>query len=239
MHFHGFPKEGLALLEESIHHNSKAWLDANREAYEQYILLPNKAYVEEMGSHLQVLVPTIHAEPKTNKSLFRIYRDARFHPHDPIKSRIGIILWQGRGHRMQSSSFYMHYDPYEYFVSTGIRRFKPPLLRAYRAYIQNEERRSELHAILTQLQQKGYLIPEPHYKRIPRGCNADDKHSYLYRMGAVYAYALFSPDACFHSEAIIERNFTLYQEMHALQQWVYELTCFYEAAEDEGEAYFH
>ncbi len=130
MSFSGFPKEGLAFLSQIIANNSKEWLDAHREEYERFIVAPNRAYVEEMGEHLQILVPTIHAEPKTNRSLFRIYRDARFHLNDPIKERIGIILWQGSGHRMQSSSFYMHYDPHEVFVAAGIRRFKPPLLKS-------------------------------------------------------------------------------------------------------------
>ncbi len=224
MHFNGFPEEGLTFLNKIIVNNSKEWLDANREAYEKYIVTPNKAYVEEMGEHLQILVPTINAVPKTNKSLFRIYRDARFHLNDPIKTRIGIIFWQGSGHRMQSSSFYMHYDPQEIFVATGIRNFKPTLLSTYREYIQNEERRSELHNILEGLKAKGYKVPEAKYKRMPRDCDATDSHSYLYRMGAMYAYSTFPPDAVFHSEAIIDRIFRIYEEMSDLQQWLYALT---------------
>jgi len=224
MLFRGFPKEGLDFLDKIILNNSKEWLDAHREEYERFIVTPNKAYVEEMGEHLQILVPTINAVPKTNKSLFRIYRDARFHLNDPIKTRIGIIFWQGSGHRMQSSSFYMHYDPYEIFVATGIRNFKPTLLAAYREYIQNNERRNELHNILEELKDKGYRIPDPKYKRMPRGCSADDQYSYLYLMGAIYAYTTCLPDKTFHSEALIERNFKIHEEMFELQQWLYELT---------------
>ena len=224
MHFNGFPKEGLQFLDKIIINNSKEWLDANREEYERVIVTPNKAYVEEMGEHLQILVPTINAIAKTNKSLFRIYRDARFHLNDPIKTRIGVIFWQGSGHRMQSSSFYMHYDPQEIFVAAGIRNFKPTLLSTYREYIQNEERRTELHNILESLKEKGYKLPEAKYKRMPRDCDKDDKYSYLYLMGAMFAYTSFVPDETFYSEKIIDRNFKVYEAMLALQQWVYELT---------------
>jgi len=48
--FNGFPKEGLDFLDEIVLNNSKAWLDANRDRYEQYIVEPSKAYVAEMGS---------------------------------------------------------------------------------------------------------------------------------------------------------------------------------------------
>ena len=224
MHFQGFPKEGLAFLSEIIINNSKAWLDAHRERYEKYIVTPNKAYVEEMGEYLQILIPHINAIPNTNQSLFRIYRDARFHLNDPIKSRIGIILWQGSGHRMQSSSFYMHYEPFEVFVSAGVRNFKPTLLKTYREYIQNDQRRNQLHHIFEVLKTKGYTLPEPKYKRMPRGCSASDTHSYLYLMGACYAYTTYPPDTTFHSAKVIEKHFHIYEEMFELQQWVYELT---------------
>ena len=125
---------------------------------------------------------------------------------------------------MQSSSFYMHYDPYEVFVSAGVRNFKPTLLKTYREYIQNDERRAELYTILETLKAKGYLIPEPKYKKMPRGCNGDDTHSYLYKMGAIYAYTTFPPDKTFHLEKIIDKNFKIYEEMLPLQQWIYELT---------------
>lgn len=226
MHFQGFPKEGIAFLSDIIVNNSKAWLDAHKERYEHYIVSPNKAYVEEMGDHLRLLVPTLHAIPKVNKSLFRIYRDARFHRNDPIKERIGIIMWQGATHRMQSSAFYMHYDPFEVFVATGIRRFKPPLLSTYRNYIKEEKQRASLHHIFETLKAKGYKIPQPTYKRFPRGLEslAEKPYGYLAKYDAIYAYTTYTPDETFHSEKVIERHFQIYQDMLDIQQWVYALT---------------
>ncbi|HIQ46912.1 MAG TPA: DUF2461 domain-containing protein [Sulfurovum sp.] len=225
MHFKGFPKEGLDFLSNIIINNSKEWLDDHKEEYEKYIVTPNKAYVEEMGEHLQILVPNIHAIPKVNKSLFRIYRDARFHRLDPIKERIGIIFWQGATHRMQSASFYMHYDPFEVFVATGIRNFKAPLLAVYREYIKNDVKRETLHNILESLRDKGYTIPEAKYKRFPLGLNKEDTHAYLYLYGAMFAFKIFEPDETFHSESIIDRNFKVYEDMLDLHQWIYQLTC--------------
>lgn len=226
MQFKGFPKEGIKFLEQIIQNNSKEWLDAHKEEYERNIVTPNKAYVEEMGEHLQILVPTINAIPKTNKSLFRIYRDARFHLDDPIKERIGLILWQGGGHRMQSSSFYMHYSPSEVLVATGIRKFKPPLLSAYREYIKNDAKREALHNILESLKEKGYMIPEPEYKRLPNEFESEPTYSYLTRYRSMYAYKSFKPNRTFYSSRIIDHNFKIYEDMFELQQWVYELTLY-------------
>jgi uncharacterized protein (TIGR02453 family) len=224
--FSGFPKEGIQFLKALIENNSKEWLEAHKAEYERFILSPNKAYVEEMGEHLQILIPTIHAIPKINKSLFRIYRDARFHLDDPIKERIGIIMWQGPGHRMQSSSFYMHYDPYEVLVAVGIRNFKPPLLQAYRNYIKNDAKRESLHHILEELKAKGYTVPEPEYKRLPAEFESEPSFGYLTRYRSMVAYRSFKPDRTFHSARIIERNFKVYEDLLPLQQWVYELTLY-------------
>jgi len=225
MQFNGFPKEAIVFLKNLREHNDKVWFEHNRHVWEAYIHQPNIHFIQEMGETLQILVPTIHAKPKVSGSLFKIYRDTRFSKDKtPMKSNIGLLFWQGSAHRMQSSSFYMHYDPQEVFVATGIRNFKPTLLKTYREYIQNEERRTELHAILEDLKSKGYMLPEPRYKRMPRECKAEDANSYLYLMGAIYAYTTFPPDVTFHSEAIIEKNFNIYEDMFALQQWLYELT---------------
>ena len=226
MSFNGFKKEALELLAKFEANNTKEYFESKRSDYEKYILEPNKAYVQEMGEVLQILVPNINAVPKVNKSLFKIYRDSRFHPSEPIKSKIGIIMWQGAGHRMQSSSFYMHYSKDEVFVAAGIRNFKPPLLASYREYIQDNIKRQELHQILDNLKEKGYNIPEPKFKRYPRDTNPDDTYSYLYKMGAIYAYKSFKPDSIFFSEKIIDRNFKIYQDMFNLQQWVYEMTLY-------------
>jgi len=224
MGFNGFPKNGLKLLDEIAVNNSKEWFEANRDRHEKDIVLPNKAFVEEMEEHLQILVPTINAIPKTNKSLFKIYRDSRFHPSEPIKTKIGIIFWQGGGHRMQSSSFYMHYTPNELFWAAGIRNFKPPMLSAYREYIQNESKRAELHNILEELQSKGYQLPDPHYKRYPAGFNENTTHSYLSLFRAMFVYRSTKPAKYFHSYKIVDKSFSIFEDMLPLQQWVYELT---------------
>jgi len=222
--FDGFSADGVALLKEIALNNTKEYFISQEERYKREILRPNRAYVEQMGEYLQILEPNLHAEPKVNRSLFRIYRDSRFHLDRPIKEKIGIIIWQGGGHRMQSSSFYMHYAPDGYFVAAGIRWFKPPLLKTYREYLQKKQHREELHNILQTLQQKGYSLPERRYKRYPRDCNADDTHSYLYLYDSMYAYTEKPLNKTFFSKRIINSNFKIYQDMFDLQQWVYRMT---------------
>ena len=225
MQFNGFSKEGIEFLKKLELNNTKAWFENNRTTWEKHILLPNTNFVQEMGETLQILVPTIHYKPKVSGSLFRIYRDVRFSKDKtPMKSKIGLLFWQGLAHRMQSSSFYMHYDKDSYFIATGIRAFKPPLLKTYRKYIKHEKHRTSLHIILEDLKAKGYSIPEPKYKRVPPEFDKDGEHIYLTRYGAMFAFAQFNIEDTFYSEAIIDKAFNIYQDMMKLQKWVYEMS---------------
>ena len=150
MEFSGFSKKTLPFLKAIKKNNNKEWFEAHRSEYEELILNPSRAFVSEMGEHLQALEPTINFSPKINKSLYRIYRDTRRMGANktPLKHRIGFIFWQGNNKRMQSSSFYMHFSPDELMVATGVRWFEKPMLDAFREYILDDDKRNELEAIL-------------------------------------------------------------------------------------------
>lgn len=224
MQFNGFTQEGLDFLDQIKQNNTKIWFEEHRHIWEETILKPNIAYVEEMGEHLIALAPFIKALPKVSGSLFRIYRDVRFaNDKTPIKTKIGILFWQGNTHRMQSASFYMHYTSSEVFVATGIRSFKPPLLKKYRAYIQNEKHAKSLDAILKKFEKAGIKVVEPHFKRFPVGINAESPYAYLSLFNSLYAYTTFKPNKTFLSEKIIDKNFAFYDSTLELFNWLYEM----------------
>ncbi|MCJ7766585.1 MAG: DUF2461 domain-containing protein [Thiovulaceae bacterium] len=224
MVFKHFPKETIPFLKSIEKNNSKEWFEAHKERYTKYILEPSRAFVEEMGEHLQALVPTINAIPKINQSLFRIYRDIRFSKDKtPIKSRIGIIFWEGRHIRMQSSCFYLHFSSKELLVASGIRTFDPDLLDAYRAYIKVDSHRKALHAILEDLKSQGYTVEEPNYKRLPRGFDKEMSLEYLARMKAVAVY--HTTEASLISDKnFIPELYRHYETFLPLQQWLYAMT---------------
>jgi uncharacterized protein (TIGR02453 family) len=224
MEFNGFSKEGIEFLRDLRQNNSKEWFENHRYIWEKTILEPNRAFVKDMGETLQILVPTINALPKVGGSLFRIYRDTRFSKDKTaMKSKIGLLFWQGLAHRMQSSSFYMHYDENEYFVSAGIRAFKPPLLKIYREYIKDEQKAEQLHSILQDLTSKGYSLPIPKYKRVPKGFDKESKFAYLSLFGAMFSYKIFKIDELFFTQELLDRLFEVYSDMSELQTWVYEM----------------
>lgn len=227
MEFNGFKKEAIEFLNELEKNNNKTWFENNKYLWEKYILNVNKAFVDEMGETLQILVPTINAIPKISKSLFKLYRDTRFSKDKtPFKDKVGIIFWQGTTHRMDSSSYYFFYKKDVYFIGAGMRDFKPHLLKAYRKYIKNENKAKELEKILETLKQKGFEICEPQYKRLPRDFNKDYKYPALALYGTLYAHKIFDIDDRFFSFEIVDYAFKHYEELKELQIWLYELSLF-------------
>jgi len=180
-----------------------------------------------MGETLQILVPSIKFKPKVSGSLFKIYRDVRFSKNKtPMKDKIGLLFWQGNTHRMQSSSFYMHYSKDVYFIASGIRNFKPELLKKYRLYLSNEKHRISLFNILNNLIKKGYLIPDKKFKNIPKVLSEqkEDIHIDLALYGAMFSYKEFKLDSTFYKIDILDRCFKIYEDMYDLHEWVYEMT---------------
>jgi len=225
MIFKGFSKQSLSFLKELRANNTKEWFENHKHIYEAHILEPNRAFVTEMGEHIQALVPTINAIPKINGSMYRIYRDVRFaKDKTPMKTHTGVIFWQGSAKRTQCANFYTRATPEEYVIGAGIRRFDTVLLSTYREYIKNIDHADKLFEILNACRKKGFDIIEPHYKRLPRGFDKSYPYPELARLNGMVVNKKFRPDETYFSEKIIHRCFDIYEELLPLQQWLYEMT---------------
>lgn len=226
MEFNGFSKKTLPFLSAIRENNNKEWFEAHKSKYEELILNPSRAFVQEMGEHLMALEPTINAIPKINQSLFRIYRDTRRMGanKEPIKSRIGIIFWQGRAKRLQSSCFYLHFSPDELFVAAGVRWFEKPLLDAYREYILDDDKRLEFNMVLDKLVACGYELQPKGYKRYPRGFNEHMLSSEMSLYKGMSASKILEPSLIEEGEELINTLYKIYEDMLPLQQIMYEVS---------------
>jgi len=224
--FKGFSKKTVPFLSSIRKNNNKEWFEAHKSEYENLILNPSRLFVQEMGEHLQALEPTINATPKINKSLFRIYRDTRRmgSKKEPLKSRIGIILWQGNASRLQSSSFYLHFSPDELFVAVGVRWFEKPLLDAYREYILDDERREKLAGVLEEILACGYEVIPKGYKRFPKGFSAELPHAKLSLYKGMATYKILDPKLIEDGDLLIDTLYKIYEDMLPLQQIMYEIS---------------
>src|SRR5438876_5955775 len=92
----GTPAEGIQFLRDLRANNNKAWFDAHRKVYEEYLLEPAKQFVLDAGERLRKIAPGIHAEPRVQGgSILRINRDTRFSKDkSPYKNHLDFFFWE-------------------------------------------------------------------------------------------------------------------------------------------------
>ncbi len=131
--FNGFSRETVTFFEELRKNNSKEWFEEHREDYENHVRTPSREFVIAMGNRLKDISPYVHAEPKVNRSLFRIHRDIRFsRDKSPYKTVMGIWFWDGSRHRMECSGYYFHLEPPNLMLGVGVYIFPKSMLKLYR-----------------------------------------------------------------------------------------------------------
>jgi uncharacterized protein (TIGR02453 family) len=224
--FTGFPMEAVSFFQQLKLNNNKTWFETHKADYQNYVMEPAQAFIEDMGGKLAKLSPGIHAEPRVNRSIFRIYRDVRFSKDKtPYKTHLALWMWQGQGAKFESSGYYFHLEPPNILLGVGIHTFSKELLKAYRESVVDPESGPALvKAITTVSIERGYDLGGKHYKRVPRGFDHEHEYAeFLLFNGLTAGYEVPIPDE-FYSAALLDYCYQKYAEMYPIQHWLFELT---------------
>jgi uncharacterized protein (TIGR02453 family) len=102
--------------------NNREWLAANKQRYEEQLLEPALAFINEFAPRLEKISPHFRAEARpSGGSLFRIYRDTRFSKDKtPYKTNLGIHFRHERAKDAHAPGYYLHIGPEEVFAGGGI-----------------------------------------------------------------------------------------------------------------------
>jgi len=219
--FNGFPKEYVTFFNKLKKNNTKQWFEKHRSEYDEFVMHPAREFVTEMGKKLRKIAPEVNAIPKINKSLFKINRDVRFSKDkSPYKTYMGIWLWEGDRKRMECSGFYLHVENKNMLIGVGIKMFSKPLMDRYRKAVVDKKQGAALKSAVKKATGEGYLIDGKHYKKVPRGYDADHPNGeYLLYNGLTARVEGKVPDA-FYSGALIDYAYTHYKNMLPLHRWL-------------------
>lgn len=222
--FSGFPKAGVQFLKDLAKNNDKVWFNKNKDIYTAKLFQPAQEFVMAIGKRLEKIAPDIHADPRTDKSIFRIYRDTRFSTDkSPYKTHLGIFMWEGDLPKMECSGFYFHLEPPNLFLGCGIYRLPKPLLNVFRKSIVDKKSGPALAEAIKKVSKKS-KISGKHYKKIPRGFDADHPNAeYLLYDGLHAMIESKIPDELY-SGALVDYCFKWYKEMVPLHRWLVEMT---------------
>jgi uncharacterized protein (DUF2461 family) len=78
MTFKGFPPQALQFYAALALNNEKVWFNTHRSNFDTYVMEPSRDFVIAIGKRLRELAPDIMADPRVNKSIFRICPDTSF-----------------------------------------------------------------------------------------------------------------------------------------------------------------
>jgi uncharacterized protein (TIGR02453 family) len=224
--FAGFPRECVEFYAQLAQNNNKTWFDGHKAEFEKYVMDPARSFVFEMGRLLTTIAPKVTADPRVNKSIFRPYRDTRFSKNKtPYKTHLGIFFWEGKLAKMDCSGFYFHLEPPTLFFGTGNHCFSPKLLETYRdSVVDKKHGPALLRAVKKLTARDGYSVGGLHYKKLPRGYQADGLAAQLLLHNGLFAaYEVDIPEELY-SKKVLDYCLAVFKEMDPIHRWLVEMT---------------
>ena len=224
--FPGFPKEIVDFFRRLSHNNKKEWFEEHRSDYERFVLGPCRDFVEVMGLRLKDYVPEIHADPRINKSLFKIFRDTRFSKDKTaFKTHMATWFWEGSGPRMECSGFYFHLEPTLFIVGAGIYIFPKHLLEKYRLAVVDKKQGAALVQAVEEVKRTGkFDIWGRHYKRTPRGFDPQHPNADFLLFNGLSVGRTMEISDLIHQPELVDFCLDHFREALPIHRWLVDLT---------------
>jgi uncharacterized protein (TIGR02453 family) len=224
--FKGFSKGSLAFFQNLAKNNTKTWFEQHKNIYEEQVLVPARDFVMAMGAKLKKIAPRIQADPRVNKSLFRLNRDTRFsHDKTPYKTNLGLWFWEGTRPRMECSGYYFHLEPEKLMLGTGLYCFPKELLEVYRQSVVHPVQGRALAKVLKEIKKtEGYYYGGQHFKKTPHGYDPNHPNAEFLLFNGLYAGLEMAVPPEFFSGELVDLCFEHYKKMLPLHRWLLALT---------------
>ncbi|MCP4229517.1 MAG: DUF2461 domain-containing protein [bacterium] len=223
--FNGFAKRCVEFLVELAANNNREWFAEHKQDFDESVMEPARQFVVAMGEALHDFAPGVAAEPRVDRSIFRIYRDVRFSKDkSPYKTNLGLWFWEGDLPRKECSGFYFHLEPPTLMLAVGTHMFGKETLAEYRKSVVHQEFSVQLSDAIDVVTDGPYTIGGKHYKRVPRGFDPNDANSDLLRHNGLYAATEIAIPDEFYSPEIIAFCAKKYRDMSPIHKWLVGLT---------------
>lgn len=134
--FTHFYPGSFQFLENLQKNNNKNWFIEHKEEYEELLLYPLKAMVNELAGFMLEIDPQFETKAVINKTISRIYRDIRFSRNrSPLKTKMWITFKRNRQNWKSLPAFYFEIQPYKYFYGMGFFKAEPSYMEKFRYVI--------------------------------------------------------------------------------------------------------
>ena len=202
MAFQGWPAEALDFYEGLEADNSKTYWTAHRVVYDEKVLGPMAALVEELAPQF--------GEPR----IFRPYRDVRFSKDkSPYKTNIAAVIGDG----------YITLSAEGLGAGSGMWQMARDQLAAYRSAVADDKTGEELERVISAMGRQGITV-HGHgvLKTAPRGYPADHPRVELLRYKGVTAWQQWPVEPWLGTPAARDRVAGFLSASRPLCQWLEE-----------------
>ncbi|MFX1415422.1 MAG: DUF2461 domain-containing protein [Promethearchaeota archaeon] len=226
--FTGFPKEALRFFGELKENNYREWFLERKNDYQEYVLKPAQAFVVAFGERLTAISDGITFDTRTNGrgSILRIHRDIRFSKDKtPYHTRLRIRFSEGAGEKKGHPGFFFGMDDEGGMLLGGLYAFPQPLLEKYRHAVVDEQAGSILAKAVDEINSlPGYEIGGKHYKRVPRGFDANHSRADLLLHDALYVHSPKIPAIVLRKPELVEVCLDSALKMAPVHHWLAQLS---------------
>lgn len=164
--FTGFSQQTLDFLRSLKENNSKAWFEANKPIYREYLLQPLQNLVAELGEAMLDIDPAFETRPAIDKTISRIYRDTRFSLDKSLfKNNMWITFKRPSKDWKDAPCFYFEIFPDRYRYGMGYYSASKNTMDRFREAI-DENPGEFLDAISCYRNQNLFQLEGEKYKRL-------------------------------------------------------------------------
>ncbi len=189
MGFTGFPPEATEFYEALAADNSKAFWQANRSRYDEYVKQPMVALTEDLSDY-----GPFH--------MFRPHNDLRFSKNKPpYKTHQGAY-----GESEGGAGHYMHFSADGLMAAAGYYAMAKDQLERFRAAVDAEATGTEIEALVADAEKRKYEVGAiGELKTAPRGFPKDHPRIALIRRKGLMLSKDFGSPKWIHTKAAAKR----------------------------------
>lgn len=209
----------LQFIDELVQNNNREWFAENKHRYEATRAVFEQISTELIREIVKFDEDIAHVEAKD--CIFRIYRDTRFsHDKTPYKNHYGVFIAAGGGRKSVRGGYYLHLEPSNSFIATGVWCPPPPLLKALRetVYDNIDELESILHNPEFAQKFSGFYDDEK-LKTVPRGFPADFRRADLLKLKH-YMVEYKLPESLLESDNFVQEVAAIFRSAWPLNKFL-------------------
>ncbi|MCL4515334.1 MAG: DUF2461 domain-containing protein [Firmicutes bacterium] len=163
--FEGFSAKTLDFLRNLKANNSKAWFEAHKDEYQEWLLRPLQSLVLDLSGFMLGIDHYFEVTPAVGRTISRIYRDTRFSKDkSPYKSTMWITFKRASKDWQDLPAYFFEICPDSYRFGMGFYSASRETMDRFRAMIDGEPKEF-LKAIAFYPGQQVFVVEGEKYKR--------------------------------------------------------------------------